>query len=99
MSVIHARIDKIGRAKTHFKVGDVLFRMTPGAMNPVTRYFVQSVLSQDTYRVQLFDSEGELMTKSLVVTPDRASQYHPDPVATKLMAKLRRYSGSDESIF
>lgn len=98
MSIAHAKFDRNDQAKTDFKAHDVLFRMAPGAINPVVRYYVQQVLSKDTYRVQLFDSNGDLMARSIVVTPDRAHQYHHDPVATALMAKIKRYSEDNETI-
>lgn len=98
MSALHARIDYTSRAKTDFNVDDVLFRMTPGAIDPVARYYVEKVLGKDTYRVQIFDNEGNLLSKSLVITPERAGHYHVDPVATNLMAKLRGYSGENEAL-
>lgn len=98
MSLSHARIDRSNRPKTDFSVDDVLFRMTPGAIDPVARYYVERVLAPDTYRVQIFDNDGELLSKSIVITPERAGHYHIDPVATNLMAKLRGLSGENETL-
>lgn len=98
MPALNAKIDYSSRAKTDFSEQDVLFRMTPGAIDPVSRYYVQQVLAPDTYRVQIFDKNGNLMSKSIVITPERASHYHLDPVATNLMAKLRGISIEDETL-
>lgn len=98
-AVVRANVDLSGRAKTNFKVGNVLYRMTPGAVNPVTRYYVSEVLGKDVYKVQTFDSEGCLLKQSIVVTPERVSSFYFDAVATRLYDRVKFFGdGHEKSI-
>lgn len=95
-SVVRANIDLSNRAKTNFKVGQVLYRMTPGAANPVARYYVAGVLAKDTYKLQTFDADGNLLKQPIVATPDRIASFYLDPVATKLFDRIRLYEEGHE---
>ena len=95
-SVARAHVDLSNRAKSDFQVDQVLYRLTPGALNPVARYLVTDILKQDTYRVQAFDEEGMLINRPIVVTAQRVGEYHLDPVATRMYERLMAYGAMNE---
>lgn len=95
-ALLNVHVDLSDRAVTNFSVGDIIYRMTPGASSPVTRYFVSEVLGKDLYKVQVFDGDGCLLKQPIVITKDRAKDFFYDPVATKLYDRVKYYEERDE---